>query len=75
MIDSPMWIFTGRVGELELLRVGVDRDEVDLRDAGVHHPVDGVDPGAADADDADHGEVRGDVARDVEPRRAVGHRA
>ena len=54
-----------RVRELELLRVRVDRDEVDLRDARVHHPVDGVDACTADADDADHGEVRGDVARDV----------
>ena len=63
-----------RVGELELLRIGIDGDEVDLRDAGVHHPVDRVDAGAADADHADDREVGGDVARDVEPRRALRHR-
>ena len=74
MIDCADVDLRGRVRELELLRVGVDGDEVDLRDPGVHHPVDRVDPGAADADDADHGEVRGDVARDVEARRALGHR-
>ena len=52
-----------RVAHLELLDVGVDRDEVDLRDPGVHHPVERVQAGAADADDADHGEVREALAR------------
>src|SRR5215204_5322194 len=41
-----------RVGLLERLRVGVDGDELDARDLGLDHPVDRVDPGAADADDA-----------------------
>ena len=54
-----MWIFTGASRELELLHVGVDRDELDLRDAGVDHPVERVQAGAADSDDADDGEVRG----------------
>ena len=58
-----MWILTRRVRDLELLDVGVDGDELDLRDAGVDHPVDGVQAGAADADDADHGEVGRGVAR------------
>ena len=31
-----------RIRELELLHVGVDRDELDLRDPRVDHPVDGV---------------------------------
>jgi hypothetical protein len=39
------------------LRVRVDRDELDAREAGVHHPVDGVRAAAADADDLDHCEV------------------
>ena len=63
-----------RVAHLELLDVGVDRDEVDLRDAGVHHPVERVQAGAADADDADHGEVRGAVARALEASRVLGQR-
>src|SRR4029079_17587007 len=40
----------GRIRDVELLRVGVDGDEVDLGDPRVHHPVDRVDPGAADPD-------------------------
>ena len=48
-----------RVRELELLHVGVDGDELDLRDAGVDHPVDRVQAGAADADDADHRQIAG----------------
>ena len=63
-----------RVREIELLHVGVDGDEVDLRDAGVHHPVDCVDTAAADPDDADHGEVGRGLASDVQPRRALRHR-
>ena len=46
-----MWIFTGASESVQLLDVGVDRDELDLGDAGVDHPVDRVQPGAADADD------------------------
>src|SRR5207244_8240028 len=65
----------GRVAELELLDVRVHGDELDLRDARVDHPVDRVQPGAADADDADDGEVgarigAGDV---VETRGRVGN--
>ena len=50
----------GDVGDAELqrLKVGVDRHELDPGDAGVDHPVDGVDAGAADADDFDHRLVR-----------------
>ena len=47
-----MWIFDGRVRELELLDVRVDGDELDLRETRVDHAVDRVQPGAADADDA-----------------------
>jgi hypothetical protein len=39
------------------LRVGVDRDELDPGEAGLHHAVDRVRPAAADADDFDHCEV------------------
>jgi hypothetical protein len=46
------------VGDLQLLHVGVDRDELDLVDAGVDHAVDRVQPGTADADDLDLGQVR-----------------
>ena len=45
------------IGHQQGLGVGVDRDELDAADAGVDHPVDGVDAAAADADDLDHGEV------------------
>ena len=50
-----------RVGDLELLDVRVDGDELDLREAGVDHAVDRVEAGSADADDADDREVRGRV--------------
>ena len=39
---------------LERLQVGVDREELDALDLGLDHPVDRVDAGAADADDAQH---------------------
>ena len=58
-----------RVAHLELLDVGVDRDEVDLRDPGVDHPVERVQAGAADADDADHREVGRALAGALEARR------
>ena len=44
------------VADVQRLDVGVDRDELDLADARVDHPVDGVDACAADADHLDHGE-------------------
>ena len=40
---------------LQRLKIGVDGHELDPGDAGLDHPVDGVDAAAADADDADHG--------------------
>jgi hypothetical protein len=61
-----------RVAHLQLLDVRVDRDEVDARDTGVDHPVDRVQAGAADADDADHREVRRAVACALEARGLVG---
>ena len=69
-----MWIFVGGVAHLQLLDVGVDRDEVDLRDAGVDHAVDRVQAGAADADDADDREVRRAVAGALEARGLLGQR-
>src|SRR5262249_45108323 len=59
-----------RVARLELLDVGVDADELDLGDPRVDHAVERIQAGAADADDADDGEVRGRVGkrRAVEPR-------
>ena len=50
----------GDVGDAELqrLKIGVDRHELDPGDAGVDHPVDRVDAGPADADDLDHRLVR-----------------
>ena len=50
----------GDVGDAELqrLKIGVDGHELDPGDAGVDHPVDRVDAGAADADDFDHRLVR-----------------
>ena len=42
-----------RVRVAELLHVGVDRDELDLGNSRIDHPVDGVQPGAADTDDLD----------------------
>ena len=62
------------VAHLQLLDVGVDRDEVDLVDPGVDHAVDRVQAGAADADDADDREVRRAVAGPLESRRLFGQR-
>ena len=65
-----------RVGHVQLLDVGVDGDELDLGDARVDHPVERVQPGAADADDADDREVRRGVAarRAVDARRGLRER-
>ena len=64
------------VRHLQLLQVGVDRDELDLADPGVHHPVDRVQPRAADADDADDSEVRAGVGpgHTVQARCRLGQR-
>ena len=56
-----------RVAHVQRLDVGVDGDELDLADARVDHPVDGVEPGPADADDLDHGEI----GAAVRARRAI----
>jgi len=45
------------VAHHQRLRVGVHRDELDTREPGVDHPVDGVRAAAAHADDSDQGEV------------------
>ena len=45
------------VAHEQRLGVGVHRDELDALQPGVDHPVDGVAPAAADADDLDHREV------------------
>jgi hypothetical protein len=45
------------VRHLQRLRVGVGRDELDARQPGVDHAVDGVRPAAADADDLDDCEI------------------
>ena len=64
------------VRELQLLHVGVDRDELHLIDAGVDHPVHGVESGAADADDLDLREVRAELTRTrvVQAGRRFRHR-
>ncbi len=56
--------------------MSVDRDELDLGDPGVDHPVDRVQAGAADPDDADDREVRGRLAprRTMEARRRLRQR-
>ena len=65
-----------RIRERELLNVGVDRDELDVLDAGVDHPVDRVQAGAADADDADDREIRAGLGtwRPVKAGRRLRHR-
>ena len=45
------------VAHQQRLRVGVDGDELDAREARVDHAVDGVRAAAADTDDLDHREV------------------
>jgi hypothetical protein len=64
------------VRHVQLLHVGVHGEEVDLVDAGVDHPVDGVQPRAADADDEDAREVRpgGAGVRAVQPRSGLRER-
>ena len=59
VIFWPMWILTAASAERELLRVGVDGQELDAADLGLDHPVHRVDARPADADDTDHGQVRG----------------
>src|SRR6266545_4301722 len=61
---------------MQLLNVGVDGDELDLRDTGVHHPVKRVQSSAADADDTDYGQVRRRLAtrRAVDARCRLGQR-
>jgi len=44
------------------LNVGIDRVEVDIREPGFDHPVDGIAATAADADDFDRGGLFGIVA-------------
>ena len=62
-----------RVAHPELLDVGVDGDELDLREAGVDHPVEGVEAGSADSDDLDDGEVGSRLAsrNPVQARRRL----
>ena len=45
------------VAHQKRLRVGVDGDELDAREARVDHAVDGIRAAAADADDLDHREI------------------
>src|SRR5206468_9559586 len=56
------------VADHQRLGVRVDRDELDAREAGVHHPVDGVRAPAADADDLDYCEIVPGVLRAHELR-------
>ena len=64
-----------RVARLELLDIGVDGDEIDLRDAGVHHPMNRVETGTADARDADDSQVGARIGTDlVQARRWLGNR-
>ena len=58
-----MWIFTGASLMCSAWMSVFTRDELDLVDARVDHPVDGVQAGTADTDDLDHGEIRARVAR------------
>ena len=46
-----------RVAHQQGLGVGVDRDELDTLEPDLDHPVDGVDPAAADAHDLDDRQV------------------
>ena len=55
MTSAPMCSVVSADGLLQRLQVGVERDELDAVDAGLDHPVDGVDAAAADADDAQDG--------------------
>ena len=48
----------GRLGEFELLRVGIDREELHAADLSFDHSVDGVAAAAADADDLDRWALR-----------------
>src|SRR5438874_2738101 len=52
----------GSVAHVQRLHVGVHGDELDLIDAGVDHPVDGVETRASDPDHLDHREIRAGVA-------------
>ena len=45
-----------REGAMEILRVGVDRDEFDALHLRIHHVVHGIIAGTADTDDPNTGE-------------------
>src|SRR5439155_11885407 len=62
------------ITRLELLDVGVDGDEFDLRDVGVDHPVDGIEACATDSYDTDDGDVRAGLRDSVQARRRLGER-
>ena len=45
------------VAHQQRLRVGIDGDELDALEPDIDHPIDGIDPAPADADDLDDGEI------------------
>ena len=64
----------GRIGHRELLRVGVDGDELDAAQVGLDHARDRVHAGATDADDADAREIARCGACRGSERKRVAHR-
>ena len=62
-----------RIRHRELLRIGVDGHELDAVDVGVDHALERVEAAAADADDADRGEVGGRLAARAQRRGQRGH--
>jgi len=62
-----------RIRHRELLRVGVDGDELDSMEVGVDHALQGVETAAADSDDADRGEVGRGFATRTQSLRQGGH--
>ncbi len=64
-----------RVADVQLLDIGVDGDELDAFDTGVHHAVDRIGPCAADTDDLDRRDIRSPLDRGLEPRLLAGRQA
>jgi hypothetical protein len=60
---------------LQRLHVGVDGEELDALDLGLDHAVDGVDAGAADADDAGARSPAWLLTRIVIHHRTLGRRS
>ena len=69
---SPMWIFTGASEMASACTSVLTATKSTCAMPGVHHAVEGVEPGSADADDADRRDVGGAFRRRHPVQRGAG---